>query len=427
MRDDLDARSTSMEATPPPAESTPPERPSAAAPAAAPGTGRRVAAGALLLAVTMAAFFVHGEWSRAHERGDLATVAALTAAAPPVVDVVAVTRSAPTRILALPGEAHAFHETTIFARTNGYLRKWNVDIGDRVEEGQLLATIETPELDDQLKEAEAKVLELGAEQKLAEAAADFAKISFDRFDTGAPDGVVSQQERDEKKSNLDSSLAHVAVSKANVVLGQAEVARLQTLEAFKRVTAPFAGIITDRRVDLGDLVTAGSSTSTTLLFKLAQYEQLRVFVDVPQASSAEIHAGMHVVACAPERPERRYDGVVDRTAGAIDPSGRTLKVEAIVANPDLSLLPGTYLKVEFETTREVSPLRIPSAALMMRPSGPEVAVVGADGTVRFQKVRIERDLGEFVEVNQGLAEGEHVALNISRDVSDGGRVVAHSN
>lgn len=416
-----------MESTPPLHESPAERLPVAAVPEAAPGTGRRVAVGVVLLAVAMAAFFVHGEWSRVHERGVLATAAALTAAGPPVVDVVAVTRSAPTRILALPGEASAFHETTIFARTNGYLRKWNVDIGDRVDEGQLLATIETPELDDQLKEAEAKVIELGAEQKLAEAAADFAKISFDRFDTGAPDGVVSQQERDEKKSNLDSSLAHVEVSKANVKLGQAEVARLQTLEEFKRVTAPFAGIITDRRVDLGDLVTAGSSASTTLLFKLAQYEQLRVFVDVPQASSGEIHAGMRVVAYAPERPERRYEGVVDRTAGAIDPVARTLKVEALVANHDLSLLPGTYLQVEFETTRELAPLRIPSAALLMRPSGPEVAVVAADGTVKFHKVRIERDLGEYVEVDQGLAEGESVALNISRDVSDGGRVVAHSN
>jgi RND family efflux transporter MFP subunit len=415
-----------MDDSPPTHAPTPAER-TPAAPAAAPDTGRRVAWGVALLAVTLASFFFWGERTRAHERGSLATAAALAAAAPPVVDVAPVTRSAPTRILALPGEANALHETTIFARTNGYLRKWDVDIGDRVEGGQLLATIETPELDDQLKEAEAKVLELGAEQKLAEAAADFAKISFDRFDTGAPDGVVSQQERDEKKSNLDSSLAHVEVSKANVALGQAEVARLRTLEEFKRVTAPFAGIITDRRVDLGDLVTAGSSTNTTLLFKLTQYEQLRVFVDVPQASSGEVHVGMHVVAYAPERPERRYDGVVDRTAGAIDPRGRTLKVEALVANPDLSLLPGTYLQVEFETTRANSPLRIPSAALMMRPSGPEVAVVGADGTVKFHKVRIERDLGEYVEVDQGLAEGESVALNISRDVNEGGHVVPHSN
>lgn len=416
-----------MESTPPPLEPSPAEPPAAGVPETAPGTGRRIAVGVGLLAIVMTALFVHGEWSRAHERGALATAAAMTAAASPVVDVVPVTRSAPTRILELPGEAHAFHETTIFARTSGYLRKWNVDIGDRVEEGQLLATIETPELDDQLDEAEAKVVELGAEQKLAEAAADFAKISFDRFDTGAPDGVVSQQERDEKRSNLDSSLAHVEVGKANVKLGEAEVARLKTLEGFKRVTAPFAGIVTDRRVDLGDLVTAGSSSNTTLLFKLAQYGQLRVDVDVPQASSGEIHAGMQVVAYAPERPERRYAGVVDRTAGAIDPGARTLKVEALVANPDLSLLPGTYLQVEFETTREVSPLRIPSAALMMRPSGPEVAVVGADGEVSFHKVRIERDLGDFVEVNEGLAEGEQVALNLSRDVHDGGRVVAHSN
>jgi membrane fusion protein, multidrug efflux system len=401
--------------------------PHPAAPDAAPGTGRRFAGGVLLLGVTLAAVFVHGAWTRAHEKESLASAAALAAATPPVVDVVPVTRAPPTRILALPGEARAFHETSIFARTNGYLRKWYVDIGDRVTEGQLLATIETPELDDQLKEANAKVVELEGEVKLAQDSADFAKISFERFDTGAPDGVVSQQERDEKRSNLDTSLSRVDVCKSNVALGKAEVARLETLEQFKRVTAPFAGTITDRAVDFGYLVTAGSSSNTTLLFRISQYDQLRVFVDVPQWGSSEIRVGMHVVTYAPEHPERRCDGVVDRTAGAIDPAARTLKVEALVANPDLTLLPGTYLQVEFQTTRDSSPLRIPSAALMMRPSGPEVAVVGADGIVRFHKVSIEQDLGEYVEVRAGLSEGDTVALNISRDVSDGGRVVAHSN
>jgi RND family efflux transporter MFP subunit len=416
-----------MTATPPSSPDPAPPAPPPAEPAARPGTGRRVLFGVALVAATLGVFVLRGEWIRVHEHDSLAQAAALAAATPPIVDVVAATRAPPTRILALPGEAHAFHETSIFARTNGYLRKWYVDIGDRVTEGQLLATIETPELDDQLKEANAKVVELQGEVKLAQDAADFAKISFERFDTGAPDGVVSQQERDEKRSNLDMSLSHVDVCKADVALGQAEVARLQTLEQFKRVTAPFAGTITDRCVDFGYLITAGSSNSTTLLFKIAQYDQLRVFIDVPQASSSEICVGMHIITCAPEHPERRYEGTVDRTAGAIDPTARTLKVEAIVANPDLSLLPGTYLQVEFQTTRESAPLRIPSAALMMRPSGPEVAVVGADGTVRFHKIRIEQDLGEYVEVREGLAEGDQVALNISRDVIDGGRVVPHSN
>ncbi len=392
---------------------------------AASGLGRRVFVGVAAVGGVLAMVFSLGEYSRHRANGQLQAAAVAAAAEMPAVDVVAVTRAAPTRILALPAEARAFYETTVFARTSGYLKKWCADIGDRVDEGQLLATIETPELDDQLAEAQAKVDSLLAESKLARAAADFAKISFDRFDTA--DGVVSQQERDEKRSNLETSLAHVEVADANIALGKAEVARLQTLEGFKRVTAPFAGIVTERRVDRVDLVTAGSSTSTTLLFRLSQYETMRVFVDVPQEDSAAIRVGMHVKAFAPERRDKIYAGTVDRTAGAIDPAGRTLKVEVLVANPDLSLLPGTYLQVEFEATREHAPLRIPSAALLMKPSGPEVAVVGSDGTVSFRPIRIEQDLGEVIEVDHGLEEGDMVALNISRDVRDGGRVIARTN
>jgi RND family efflux transporter MFP subunit len=379
-------------------------------------TGGRVAIGVTALAMALAGIFVFGYVSRHRAAAALQATADADVVQPPAVDVVPVTRASATRVLTLPGDARPFYETTLFARTSGYLKKWNVDIGDRVKQGQVLATIETPELDDQLKEAEAKADELAAEVKLSQAAATFAKISYD----------VSQQERDQKKADLDSSLAHVEASKANVTLGEADVARLQTLESFKQVLAPFDGIITERRVDIGDLVTAGSSSNTTSMFRLAQYDKLRVFVDVPQASSGEIRVGMPVSAYAPEHAEKAFEGTVDRTAGAIDSATRMLKVEVLVDNPSLALLPGTYLQVDFKATREQAPLRIPAAALTMRPSGPEVAVVAADGTVKFHKITIEQDLGEYIEVSHGLAEGDMVALNISRDVNEGGRVIARN-
>ena len=407
-------------------EHRPETNPSHAPRHASPGTGRRAAIGVTAFAFLLVAVFTYGHYSRSRQAAALEQTTESNAAEAPTVDVVPAIRSTPTRILTLPGEARPFYETTLFARTTGYLKKWNVDIGDHVQEGQAMALIETPELDDQLRESKAKVDELRAEVKLAQAAADFAKISFARWDTGTPDGVVSQQERDQKKSDLDSALAHVEASKANVALGQAEVDRLQTLEDFKQVVAPFAGIVTERHVDIGDLVSAGSSSNTTSLFKIAQYDRVRVFVDVPQASSRAIHVGMRVKATAPEHPDYPYHGTVDRTAGMIDPSTRMLKVEVLVDNPDLLLLPGTYLQVEFETTREHAPLRIPAAALNMKPDGPEVAVVASDGTVTFHKIQIEQDLGEFIEISNGLSEGDRVALNISRDVREGGHVLARS-
>ena len=280
-------------------------------------------------------------------------------------------------------------------------------------------------MDDQLLAARAKVMQSQADVKLAETGAAFAKVSFDRWNASAPEGVVSQQEKDEKGTNLESSKAHVAGADAGLKLAEAEVHRLQTLEGFKRVVAPYDGVITNRTVDIGDLVTAGSTASTSPLFHIARYDKVRVFVEVPQKISGEIFDGMTVTTFAPENPTRVFTGKVDRTAGSIDPSGRMLRVEAVVDNPDLSLLPGTYLTVRLQTTRRNPPLRIPAAAMTMRPSGPEAAVVGPDGVVKFHPIHIEKDLGDALEIDQGLADGDRVALNVGAEVVDGTRVTAN--
>lgn len=386
-------------------------------------TGITVAAVLIAIGLLLAFFIVHHR--RASHDSALAGELDVLESRPVPLDVVEVTRASSRGILMLPGDARPFYETTIFARTSGYVSKWFVDIGDRVKEGQELASIETPELDDQLHESNAKLAQLNAEANVASTNAQFAKISYDRWQAAAPEGAVSAQERDEKKAELDSALAQLQASKAAVNLGEATVQRLRTLEGFKQVTAPFEGVITKRFVDIGALVTAGSTTNTTPLYTIAQSNQIRVFVDVPQASAPDIKVGMAGRATARELPGEVFCGVVDRTAGAIDEQSRTLKVELLVPNPKLTLLPGMYVEVKFESSRVDPPLRIPAAALSFGPTGPQVAKISDDGRLTVCPVTISRDMGDSVEIGTGLSDGDRVALNAGSQVSEGEKVDAH--
>jgi RND family efflux transporter MFP subunit len=361
---------------------------------------------------------------RIHSRNTEALNAqALSASDAPIsVDVVSV-KSAPASIpLTLPGETRAWYATTIYARVNGYVAKWLVDIGDRVEKGQVLATIETPEVDQQLIASQAKQKASDAEVSVAQANADFAKTTYDRF-WDSPKGVVSDQEREQKKAELNSSLAKLNAAKEQVNLDKADVDRLKELTRFRDVRAPFAGIITSRRIDLGDLVTAGSTANTTSLYSLAQADQIRVFVDVPQDASVNMIEGTPAIATASEFPDRTFQGKVARTSRSIDPSSRTLRVEVDVANPDLALLPGMYVQVNFQMKQNPL-LQVPASALIVRSTGPQVAVVDADGKVSFRKITIARDMGDVIEVASGLTATDRVAMNISAQVVDGDRVNA---
>ena len=358
-------------------------------------------------------------------------------AAPLPVDAVRVSRASADRLFSLPGDARSYHETTIFARTSGYVRKWWVDIGDTVTESQILATIETPELDDQLRQAKARVGQLQAQANVAATAASFAKISYDRWAAGGNDGVVSAQERDQKKSELDTSLAKLEAARSEVKLGEAQVAQLQTLEAFKEVRAPFNGVITQRHVDIGDLVTAGSTTNTSPMFNLSQADLIRVFVDVPQTALPNIHVNMEAYAKARELGDLKFRGTVDRWASSLDLHSRTMRVEVLVPNgirqcpadfffhPPSLLHPGMYLQVTFQTNRTDPPLRIPPAALAFGPHGAQVAVVGTDRRVHFRPIVIDRDMGDAIEVESGLSDGEVVALNVGSQVVEGEQVDSH--
>ncbi|MFI5377714.1 MAG: efflux RND transporter periplasmic adaptor subunit [Tepidisphaerales bacterium] len=387
-----------------------------------PWTKVGVALFVLALAAGLSITYVRGRQSRHDAEAVLAEEAQRAAAEPATVDIVHVLAAPAASTLTLPGEARSFYETTIFARTSGYLSKWLVDIGDKVAEGQTLALIETPELDDQMAAAKAKLQALGSEVHVAETAVTFARVSFERWEAAAPEGAVSGQERDQKKAELDSSVARLDAAKSQVALGEADEQRLTTLMGFKKVVAPFAGVITQRHVDVGDLVTAGSTSNTTSLFTIAQAGQIRVFVDVPQPAIPYIKVGMDVETSAREYPGRKFLGKVDRTAESVDPASRTLKVQVLVPNPDGTLLPGMYVYVSFQKTRSRPPLRVPAAALRFRTAGPQVAAVMPDNTIEFRDVRITRDLGDFVEVEGSLAVNESVALNAGNDIHNGDHV-----
>lgn len=391
------------------------------------GTGLRLAVAGILGVGILGGLFVFGAMSRRREEASLQAATLVAADAPPAVDVMQVHRASPQQILSLPGNARAFYETTIYARTSGYLKEWKHDIGDHVKAGELLATIETPELDDQLAAAQAKVTEQKSEVDLAQSAVNFARLSYDRWQSAVPEGVVSTQDRDQKQAELNTSNAKLEAARAQLKLADTDVQRLQTLIGFKQVTAPFDGVITRRAVDIGDLVTAGSTTSTTPLFSIASFDQVRVFVDVPQAAVSQIKVGMDVSVAVADLAGKEFKGKISRTAEAIDLSSRTLRTEVLVPNPDLTLKPGMYVEATFMTTRAQPPLEIPASALILKPAGPQTAVVGTDGAVHFKPIQIQRDLGDHIEVASGLDDGETVALNISSDITEGQKIETHTD
>jgi RND family efflux transporter MFP subunit len=382
------------------------------------GNGLRIFVGTFALILVVAFFVIQHIKGRDEAMSSAAT--ARLAEVAPEVDVVRVALAPPTEVLTLPGETRGWYSSTIYARVSGYVAKWIVDIGDRVTKDQVLATIDTPELDAQLEAAQAQFAASEAEVKVREADAEFAKTTFDRWQ-GSPRGVVSDQEREDKKARYAVSVAQLNAARARAKLDHANVDRLTYLTRFKQVTAPYDGVITERRVDIGDLVTAGSTANTTSLYGIAQSEKVRIFANVPQSVSVDVGNGTVAKVTASEYPKRIFRGNVVRTSKSIDPHARTLRVEVDLSNEDLALLPGMYVQVAFNL-RPTSFVQVPASALLFRAGGPQVAIMDGDGKVNFQDVTIGRDNGNFVEIASGLAEGDMVALNISNQIANGDRV-----
>jgi RND family efflux transporter MFP subunit len=311
-------------------------------------------------------------------------------------------RSNASRQLTIPGDVQAYVETPIYARTEGYLKRWYVDIGGRVKEGQLLATIDTPEIDQQLKQAEAAQLQ-------AQANLDLAKSTAERWHNLLKSDGVSQQEVDTNDAAYKARQADYAAAVANVD-------RLKSMQSFQQVTAPFAGVITARDIDIGALITNGTAKE---LFKLAQIDIMRVYVNVPEGYSNDMHIGMPAELHIAEFPSRVFRGKVAHTTGAIDTASRTLLTEVQVANPKGELMPGAYAEVTFNISSAEPPLVVPSNTLIFRSAGPQVAVVDSQRAARLRSVTVGRDFGNSLEIVSGLQPSDLVILNPPDSLADG--------
>lgn len=387
-----------------------------------PDIGRKVTIFACILSLALAAGFLIIHRAKSVYHVELANAALKEASAPPVVNVVTVRNAPSTFALTLPGETAAWYESTIYARVNGYVGSWKVDIGDHVKKGQVLATIETPDLDARLAAAEAKVKAAQAVVVARQADSDFAKTTYARW-KDSPKGVVSEQERDAKKAGYDFAVAQLNQSKAQVGLDQALVDQYSALTQFKQVTAPYDGTITERHIDIGNLVSDGSA-NTTPLYRMVKDDPIRVVVFVPQSAAGDIKLGAVVQIRPSDVSDREFSGKIARTANAINPQTRTLRVEADIPNPDHALVPGMYVNVNFRVPTE-GLVQVPAAALVFRSGGPEVGLVDKESHVRFRKVKINRDNGDIVELCSGVSAGDRVVLNISNQISDGDTVRTH--
>jgi RND family efflux transporter MFP subunit len=383
-----------------------------------PGTGRRIKISAAATAIVLLSGFLLVHFLRTSGESRLQEVSKAESSRRPPVNVITVRSSGATRPLTLPGETAAWYESTLYARVTGYVAKWFVDIGDHVRRGQILATIETPELDADLAAARAELTAAEAQVKVRAAEAEFANSTNERW-RDSPKGVVSDQEREAKRADYDSAVAKLNAARAQVALDRARVDRFTALTQFKQVTAPFDGTVTERRVDIGNLVTAGSINGNTLLYRVSQETPMRVFVEVPQSAAGELmKADVPVQITASSIPGRIFSGEIARTAKAINPQARTLRVEVDIPNADQALVPGMYVDVAF-ALQSTNLVQVPAAALVFRSSGPQVAVVNDAGRVSFHKVTIARDDGNMVELGSGISPGDKVALNISSQISDG--------
>jgi RND family efflux transporter MFP subunit len=324
----------------------------------------------------------------------------------PTVAVIHPTSEKPDEELVLPGSLQAFEESPIYARTNGYLLRWYKDIGSRVTKGDLLADIDTPEVDQELMQARATRQQIVAQM-------DLAKINSDRYLSLRTTDSVSQQEADQQASGYRQA-------KANLDANDANVRRLEELEAFKHVYAPFSGVLTKRNVDPGALINASGTGKE--LFDIARVDPLRVYVNVPQAYAPAIKNGMEAWVTLQELPGQKFKGTVARTAESIDPITRTLLTEVDVPNKDGHLLPGSFGEVHFRPGISGQKVTLPVNAMLFRQEGTRVAVVGSDNKVRLRPITIGRDYGNTLEILGGVGVEDQVVVNPADSLEEGQQV-----
>lgn len=314
------------------------------------------------------------------------------------------------RTLSLPATLRGRQEAAIHARTNGYVKAWKKDIGDRVKQGEVLALIDTPEVDQDLAQARATLQQI-------QARLDLTRTSLARWESLRGSNAVSQQEFDERRAAFHAAQADLAAARAGVQ-------RLEALQQFARIVAPFDGVVVRRHVEIGALVAAGSAATNRELYYLAQDDVLRLTVAVPQSHLEGVKVGQTVSLRLLERPQLKLAGVVRRVAGGIDPATRSAQVEIEVPNADGKLKPGGYVEVGLELAGAGATLFVPPTAVQFRQDGPRVAVLNEDQSLSLKPVKLGRDLGRSVEVVEGLSEGDAVVLNPPDTVLAGERVRA---
>src|SRR6266480_1111540 len=351
---------------------------------------RNIAVWGPIAAVTFVAILVIlGAWHRVSQRREEKDFVQRTTQLQ--VNVATAQRDAKPKELVLPGTFDAFNQTTIFPRSNGYVKSWKVDIGDNVKAGQLLAEIEEPEVDQQLAQARAQQ--------------EIAKVTADRWRDLLDKKVVSKQEYDQNEKAYEAANANLQ--------------QLEKVQGFQQILAPFAGKIAARNIDVGTLVTAGTGNSGTPLFSLVQSDPLRVYVFVPQTNAAQVREGLKAKILLQEFPGREFDGTVTRIAGAIDPTSRTMQVEVQVPNNDGTLYAGMYGQVKFLLPDDNAPIVVPANTFVFRSQGPQVVTITNDNRIHWQNIHVGRDFGTQIEVLDGLTENTKVVVNPTDDLREG--------
>jgi RND family efflux transporter MFP subunit len=390
----------------------------------------RIVAGVLLLS----GLIVVGVVPRLERHREALAAVRDTSTVHPVVSVIHPENAPPQSELALPGNIQPLYTAAVYARTDGYVERRNVDIGSKVHAGEVLAVISSPEVDQQLAQARANVVQ--AEAALQQAKAnleqtranvELARVTKERYVALGKSDVVSRQSVDEavqtynaRTADVSSAQANIAVAEANLKANQANVQRLVQLQSFEHVVAPFAGVITERNIERGDLVNSGSSGSKSL-FGISQSNTLRIQVNVPQSQAVDILPGQQATLDIRERPGRKYTGTVVRSAHALDSAARTMLTEVQVDNQDGSLLPGMYAQVKFVLTRNRPALIIPSNALVVDKNGMHVVSVSME-RIHFLPVEVGQDMGTKVEIVHGLSGNESLLSNPGDLLAEGQQV-----
>lgn len=369
-----------------------------------------------LIAILFLIGWVPRQFSRIKARREVEKI--LTAA--PVVDIVKPKRASSAGDRVLPAEVHAFQETSLYPRVNGYLKRYFVDIGDHVTTNQLLAEIDAPELDAELAQAGGTLQQIQSAYTRAHDENVLAEATLKRYEGFAKAGGVTQQQLEEKRVAVRQSHAAVEGAKANIVTAEANVQRLTELKGFKKIVAPFDGTVTVRAYDVGALLTTANVNPGKEIFKIAQTDTLKVFINVPQSYVAAAAIGQPASFIIRNFPGREFSGTITRTAGALDPATRTLNTEIDIPNPKGELLAGMYGEVKLKNIGE-QPLLIPTSALIIDADGTRVGTF-VEGKVTFKNVTLGRDFGTDIEVTTGLNDQENVITNPGLRMVEGGAV-----